>query len=432
MNPMKLDPVMMLRAGPGTLPTWSRWTIGIASIITVVAIALGGSLLTGELAWEQHTSFWLGRGVAEVAGIAIVCCFVPPAKLSRFLRLAVLLPVIHGCLLVFGWEVWASAASHLSTHSDGQALAAWFPFWQTTALTFMVVVAISVLVARRREWLQALTTLTLSTLLLVGLWMPMVAAMTGNDGWWIGSSRLLPHPLRAAFFVAVPPLVAASVFTFVSLRRPIESAKTVVLVLLAVAILCRIDTSAAAMVVYANFVPILLVAVLLAVGSLVVFAIVTMARSIAARRRFVARERMVGVVDRADAGPVIALEIASWLRAPRVVQRSFSIATSAGAIPVSGAELVAPLPAATTLLSRGETLGIIHGGDAVVVAGHARDSGNPFRSSAAPLSGELWIAPADVERAGLTSMTLAMWRPAVAYLLIVTAVALPGLAALLS
>jgi hypothetical protein len=147
---------------------------------------------------------------------------------------------------------------------------------------------------------------------------------------------------------------------------------------------------------------------------------------------FVARERMVGVVDRADAGPVIALEIASWLRAPRIIQRPFSIATSAGTIPVSGAELVAPLPPATTLLARGETLGVIHGGDAVVVAGQARDAGGPFRSSAAPLSGELWIAPADVERAGFTSMTLAMWRPAVGYLLIVTAVALPGLAALLS
>jgi hypothetical protein len=232
--------------------------------------------------------------------------------------------------------------------------------------------------------------------------------------------------------VALPPFMAATAFTYVSLRREVFAAKPVLAVLFIVALLVRATASAAAMVVYANFVPILLVAMLLAAGSLVAFALITVARGIRARRMFVARERMVGVVDRADAGPVIALEIASWLRAPRIIQRPFSIATSAGTIPVSGAELVAPLPPATTLLARGETLGVIHGGEPVVVAGHAPPGGDPFRTSAAPLSGELWIAPADVERAGLTSMTLALWRPAVGYLLIVTAVAAAGLAALLS
>lgn len=432
MNPMKFDPVMMLRAGPGTLPVWSRWTIGIASIVTVVAIALGGALLSGELAWEQTASYWLREDLAFVTALVIVGCFGPPAKLSRFLRLAVLLPVIHAVLVVCVWRVWETAARQLAEHSDGRALAAWFPFWSVIGLACVGVVATSVLVARRREWLHALTTLTLSTLLLVGLWMPIVAAMTGNDGWWVGRGTLLPHAGRATMFVTLPPLITATVFTYVSLRRPIWYAKVVVLSLLGVAGLCRMGASAAAMVVYANFIPILLVAMLLAAGSLIALATVTVVRGIRTRRTFASRERIVGVVDHADAGPVISLEIASWLRAPRVIQRPFSIATSAGVIPVSGAELVAPLPAATTLLSRGETIGIIHGGDPIVVAGHARDAGDPFRSSAAPLSGELWIAPADVERDGLTSMTLAMWRPSVAYLLIITAVALPGLAALLS
>jgi hypothetical protein len=67
----------------------------------------------------------------------------------------------------------------------------------------------------------------------------------------------------------------------------------------------------------------------------------------------------------------------------------------------------------------------------VVVAGQTKDEGGPFRSSSAPLAGSLYVAPADVERAGFVSAALAMWRPCVAYLLIVTAVALPGLAALL-
>lgn len=433
MNPMKFDPVMMLRAGPGTLPAWSRWTIGIASVLTVVVIALGGVLIASELAWEQTASFWLREDLAFVAALVITACFAPPAKLSRFLRLAVMLPVIHAIFVACAWRVWETAAQQLAKHSDGRAFAAWFPFWSTTGLAAVGFIAISVLVARRRDWLHALTTLTLSTLLLVGLWMPIVAGMTGNDGWWTGRDTLIPHPLRAAMVVAIPPLVAATVFTYVSLRRTVWVAKPVLGVLLVVALLVRMSASAAAMVVYSNFVPILLVAMMLAVGSLIVLAVVTLTRGLRARRRFASRERIVGVVDFADdREAVIALEVASWLRAPRVIQRSFSIATSAGVIPVSGAELVAPLPAATTLLARGETIGIIHGGDPVVVAGHAKAGGEPFRSSAAPLSGELWIAPEDVERAGLTSMTLAMWRPCVAYLLIVTAVALPGLAALLS
>jgi hypothetical protein len=434
MNPLKLDPAMMLRAGPGTLPRWTRYVIGLASVITVVAIWLGGQLLADELNWFWgRENFWLPKGVAIVAALAIAVCFAPPSKLSRFLRLAVMLPLIHAGLVLFAWQVWKINCERLAETSDGRAFASWFPFTRATLYGAGALVTLSFLVAKKRDWVHALTTLSLSSLLLVGLWMPVISATTGNaDGWWTGVTTVLPHPIRTALLIVIPPLLVATAFTYVSLRRRVPNVKLALGVLFALATACRLNGEAAAMVIYANYVPLLLVALILATSSLGVLAIVTLVRGQLARSKFAARERLVGVVDCADQDAVVALEVASWLRAPRVVQRSFAIATSAGTIPVSGADLIAPLPAATTLLARGETLGIIHGGDAVVVAGHARAGGDPFRTSASPLAGDLAIAPAHVERAGVTSMTLAMWRPCVAYLLIVTAVALPGLAALLS
>src|SRR4051812_49082177 len=156
MTPMKLDPVMMLRAGPGTLPRWVRWSIGVASIVTVIAIAVGGNLIAGELKWEHHAPFWLCSGIAIAAGLAIATVFALPAKLSRFLRLGVLLPVIHGVVVAVAWQVWQDASHDLWEFSDGRAFASWFPFVATTLLGGLVYFAAAALVARKHDWIQAL------------------------------------------------------------------------------------------------------------------------------------------------------------------------------------------------------------------------------------------------------------------------------------
>ncbi|HSD88207.1 MAG TPA: hypothetical protein VLB44_11855 [Kofleriaceae bacterium] len=423
-----------------------RWVIALASIVTVFAIAVGGRLIAHELSWwysRQSDLYWIREGVAYVAAGAIIASLLPSSKLSRFVRTGVLLPLVQAGLVGVAWYVWTTALPHLAESSDGRAFAAGFPLIEATLVTIPVLLVLAIVAARRRsgEWVHGFATFALAELLLVGLWMPIAceitAASSGADEWWDPSAPLLPHPLQTTILIVALPTLVAAIYTTLSLRRPgwaqTHRSRIVKLLglVLAVSVLTRMAANPRAMVLYSNFVPLLLVAMLAAVTALVVLAIVTLVRGYQARRRFAARERIVGVIEADSRDPVIGIQIASWLRGPRIVQRPFAIATSQGTIPVSGAELVAPLPASTTLLAATETLGVIHPGETVIVAGHVADGGDPFRSSAAPLSGALYVAPADVERAGFASATLAMWRPCVAYLLIVTTVALPGLAALL-
>jgi hypothetical protein len=181
---------------------------------------------------------------------------------------------------------------------------------------------------------------------------------------------------------------------------------------------------------YSNFLPVLLAAALVAMVSLVALGGVTWWRTAATHRAFTSRERRGGtVVDDGDE-PVIGLEITSWLRGPRVVQRPFSVRTSIGTLPVRGAHLVAAIPAATTQLRTGESIEVLGPGEDVQIAGHGTAGGDPFRTSAAPLADAMYVAPASFESDGFASAALVMWRPCVAYLLIVSAIALPALAAL--
>ncbi|HUS27394.1 MAG TPA: hypothetical protein VMZ53_02765 [Kofleriaceae bacterium] len=451
------DPAMMLRAaGPGSVATWVRWLVASACVVTVLALLIGGNLLVRELAWFDEQSqgqFWMRRGIAYLAMFAIIGCLLPGSRLSRFLHAAIVLPILHAVLVVIGWNLWQHELPMLSNMSDGRAFAAWFPFSKVALIAIPSTALVAGVIARRRkaEWAHAFTMLSLSMLLLVGLWMPIALGLWGNapgDTWVTDPvvedyrvsyfKTLLPHPLEMTLLIVIPPIVAGIAYTTLSLRRSAwvrAHRKGFIIatsILLGLAILFRMGAAASPMVLYSNFVPLLLVGVLVAVSALVALAFSMLMRGYRLRRRFISQERMVGVVVADSKEPIFGFEIPSWLRGPRLVQRTFAISTSQGTIPVTGAELVAPLPTGTTLLGRDETLGLIHPGDTVIIAGQTEDAGGPFRSTTAPLAGSLYVAPADVERAGLVSAALAMWRPCVAYLLIVTAVALPGLAALLS
>ena len=131
----------------------------------------------------------------------------------------------------------------------------------------------------------------------------------------------------------------------------------------------------------------------------------------------------------ADDGVAARVEIASWLRGPRTIVRAFAVATRHGDVLVPGGHLVAALDPATTLLARGESRASLRSGDRVVLAGFGDgrgDDAHPFRASAAPVArGRVVIA-----RAGeplRPSIGLALWRPSVAYLIVIVAIAIPAL-----
>jgi len=453
------------RPAAGMLPTWVRTVIALACLVSFATITVGSQLLWTQLpSWVdlgafRHAltffiSFWIlvtffppwpgdvslrstsGPGTSAAAAQPLH----PRGPLSRALRVAVLLPVAHAVAIGCAWPVWTAVSRYVRDADAATTVATQFPLLLAVVGTSVVFALASFVMARRRsgEWIHGFAMLALAELLVLGLWLPIAcAAVPGGYGdWWSAEDPLLT--VSHLPLILVPPTVVAVAFTAFALRRPqhLPGVQGALKAVLGVALFCsvvtRLGASGRVLLMYANFVPLLLAAALVAVVALAVLGAVSWLRLHRMHRRFVGLQRRAGKVDTDGAPVAIGVEITSWLRGPRVLQVPFAVTTAAGTLPVHGAHLVAPLPAATTALQVGERLAVLREGDDVVVAGTTEAGGDPFRTSAAPLADRVYVAPAIVEGGGFGSVALAMWRPCVAYLLIVSTVALPALAALLT
>ena len=431
--------LMVQRRGPGKLEDWLTYVVGIGCFVTFIAVMLGVQLVCDQLERAVDVS-WFRSGVTFAVAFWILASWLPPARLSRSLRVAVLLPGAHALVIALAWPAWLSISRFVADEGAATELVTAFPIARIAAVTILCFLVFSLLVARRRsgEWLHGFVMVALAELLLLGLWLPISCAAWpgGTDEWWSAHQPLLADLGSRVAFTIVPPTVLALSFTTVALRRPgwllayRSLIAQVVLVVLCIAVITRMGASARVMVLYSNLVPILLAAAIVAIAALIGFGAMIWLTSRAKRRRFLAAERVDGVIVADGDDPAIGLEITSWLRGPRLVQRPFAVSTARGTIPVSGAHLVAAIPAVTTQLRTGECVAVLRPGDHVTIAGHGEAGGDPFRTSAAPLAGEILVAPAEAPRDGFTHVALAMWRPCLAYLMIVTAIAIPGLAAL--
>jgi hypothetical protein len=427
------------RQAPGQLAGWVRSVILGAAIVTFVAVTLGAALVWDQLpSWIELGAF--RHGLTFFVSFWLLATYLPQWTLARSLRVAVLLPIAHAIVIGCAWPVWCRLAPYALDADATTALAKEMPIVLATVGGAVGLAGFAALVARRRsgEWVHGFAMVALAELLLLGLWIPIACAAWpgGRAEYWSATHPLLAHAGAQMLFTLVPPTLAALAFTTVALRRPgtLHAARpTIVLsisLLLVIAILTRMMANSRMLLLYSNFLPVLLVATLVAICGLVALGAVTWARSARIFRAFSALDSHGGtVVD--DGEPVaIGLEITSWLRGPRVVQRTFSVRTSVGTLPIRGAHLVAAIPPATTQLAMGESIAIVRAGDDVQVAGASDAGGDPFRTSAAPLADAMYVAPAALEPGGFASAALVMWRPCVAYLLIVCAIALPALAGL--
>jgi hypothetical protein len=432
---------MVTRKRPGELSDWVTFVIVSACFVTFVGVTLGVDLVFNQLDRAVDRG-WIPYGLTFVVAFCMLAAWLPPAKLSRALRVAVVLPAVHALVVSLAWPAWHALSRFIQDRSTTSELATHFPIGLGTAAAIVAFIAFACLFARRRsgEWLHGFIMLALTELLLVGLWLPISCNVwPGGEGeWWSSADPVVVDAgLRVALAV-VPPTLVALTFTALALRRPSQllHARPLIIALVIAgcvfALAARAGATGREMLLYSNLLPILLTAMAVAIGALVIFGVALAVRSYAAQHAFNHKRRTEGVIVIDDDAPAVGFEITSWLRGPRVVQRPFAVSIAGATIPVNGAHLVAALPAATTQLHIGESFAVLRPGDRVTIAGHTNASGDPFRTSAAPLAGELFIAPADRSVSGFAHVALAMWRPCVAYLLIVVAVALPALAALVA
>jgi len=411
----------------GTLPSWVCAVVAAACVVTVTVAAAGSRVVWEQVGRYVGVNRFHGRNDLAIGlALAIIACMVPRGAVSRWVRMAVLLPVVQLLGMAVAWGYW------LYLTAGEQAV------WNATrlverlALSYVVAYLVAAYILtgcaiarrRRREWLHVATMIALVHLLLFGLWLPIAAALV---------------PARWSILaVFMPSLVGASVIAWrahrdrwLFLRRGKVFA-IVVCVLVFAAVYARLEPSDAALRSYTSFTHVLLATAAVAIAMLVALAAALYLRARRARRAM-ARDplRRTGrVVTDDDAELVGRIEITSWLRGPELVVGACSVATDAGEVLVpGGAELVAHIPPITTRLAVGEAVVALRGGDRVELAGYVRPAaGHPFRDAADALvpGPGVRIAPTGADRAR-GDVALSVWRPAVAYLLIVTAVALPGL-----
>ena len=443
-HPSELDVHDLSRPRDGDVDPWARWAVGLACLVTFLIAVIVPRVLRPHGAGTVFDGFWFRNGLALAAGGVIAFGCMPLGRVSRSVRLAVALPLLHLGLLIVAWIGWTLLSSRMS-----MAVVV-VPVLEAVPLGWVLVtVAATIAIAgawigrsRRGEAIHAIVMISLVALLLLGLWLPFASlGVTSPDAdtWrdaiaqWESLRAQLASPARLAAIVLVPPLVAAIGYTLIAIRRRhwIPRLRIAVVAVLVVAwvlaIFIRRDATDHAAIVYSNFVPWLLAVAAAALAAITALSVVTWLGG-RARRAGAWRQHTGSIV--ADRGELIAgYEITSWLRGPRAITSACEVATVGGTLPVpAGARLIAPLPLATTLLRTGECVAVLRGGDVVAIGGYEQHAtGQPFRDSGAPIPGERGVVIGPTSAEGGGQLALVAWRPCIAYLVIVVVVAVPAL-----
>ena len=441
---IEIEPVGELelwnRPFAGEVAVWVRCAILAATAITVALIDASADVLwrmDGKFMDLDGRLFRWGPTLAVMA--VLIAVFWPASSTSRLIRLAILLPVVHVVALVVSWRLLT--ALDMLQLARRAPIGRLYPNVEVALVMLGATAVASVLIARhRREWLQSAMTIALGNLLVLGLWLPVACRLwtsaRESSSWARAESVLEDRPDTLVIsVVALPFVLACGYAALISLapafaRRMRPLIAMAIGVGFAVAVTLRLTSREGGYLLYDNFIHIILIAALVAVIAVGGFALVVWRHGRRAARAF-RGETLEAMIDPEEDNIVACLEITSWLRGPRLICRPFVATTPRGKLVVPGGVTVG-LPPISSVLRAGEAVVVLRGGDRIELAGFVdRDDGDhPFRGSSLPIPGPRGIA---VGRAGhppppaMETVGLATWRPAVAYLLIVIAIAIPGL-----
>jgi hypothetical protein len=417
---------------PGSVATWVSWVVGLAAALTIVGAAVGPHVLAKFLDGPGPDRFWLTNGLAIGLAVAIAACLAFGGRLARIVHVAVLLPAVHLIAMVIAWQLWQRFQTAMPM------AAAYTPYTRAIpAVEAAVVVGAGIVIAacgyaalyrRVAATSHHVVMAALLAFLLLGLWLP-IAALIWHDG--LARYTFALRTTVLPFVAIIPPIAAAVLATIAVARWPgtllrLRSAALgagVGLVIASVA--CRAAGGSRAFVVYGNFVHVIMAAGMLAVLSIAALGgswVIARSRS----RALYAGRTLTGTIGgpiRPEPEIVARVEVASWLRGPRIVTHPFAVTTPIATVPVPhGIEIVAPIPTVTTKLAVGESTALLAAGDRVRLAGYVEPpADHPYRGSSAPVPGPdgVFVEPVGGARAGgFVDLALSVWRPCVSYLLI--------------
>ncbi len=432
------------RPAPGDVAPWVRMVVFLASVC--------GVLVVGAAAW---TLWQIGHASGDLRGhkgtfialptflmsITVVVLFLPDGTVSRFVRMAVALPLVHLVALVvalfFVPSLDVSSLGDRTPMMESMPVGLWF------GIGLVLFAGLGRAIGGRRDqgWAHAFVMLALVYVLLFGLWLPIAATfpvLVDGRGYHMHATRALleTSPEPVGWLCLAPPLVVAALFTLLAVRAP-KLARALrwpialaLLALFVVSVAARATANHGAFLVHDNFVHLLLAAVTLAIVATNALAITTWFAGRRALRGLVKSRE--GAITDEESEVVAYLQITSWLRGPRLWMRSFVANTSNELLCVpSGARLATALPKISSTMRAGESVVVLSKRDAISLGGFVeRQVGDsPFRSTVMTVPGPSGITVGRSEPLSTPteSMLLAAWRPSVAYLLILLAIAVPSL-----
>jgi len=430
------------------LPVWVRVVVATACFLTIIVAGTGPTALLDEVPAlaRQYDVSWIRSGLVFLLGVWIVVSLVPLRSGASWLQLTVLLPLGQLVAMLIAWGEWTRYGELLPPWMrDNPIMYAVPPSVVVLALGLACLAAGSAIARRRlRDALQVAAMIALLDLLLLGLWLPLATQVCAPhiDRWWDEAllDAAITRDVRLTLSVAlVPPLLGAigiAAFVHHTRTRAVSTASRaglgVALACATLGAMCvRGASSYTGAMLYLECTPLLLTTAIATIALLVALAGSLWLRDRRSRRALASDpHRLTGVITARDGDACAGgVAITSWLRGPALVLAPCAVTTRVGELVVpGGAELIAHLPDATQSLRTGDSATVLHSGDYVTIAGYARPAdGHPFRDSAALVPGHVRIARTYDHGGTAADIALAMWRPCVAYLLILATIALPAI-----
>ena len=154
----ELDRFDLSRPSAGAVAPWVRVAVGGAALAIVAVAAVAARSL-----WHEYRlatgpdKFWFQNGLAIGIVVAVCAAALPHPRISRFVRLAALLPIILLGGMIAAWALWEVLAPRMPSIQNHTPLLFDIPI--ATALAAMLgATCLAALVVQRRRldaWIRA-------------------------------------------------------------------------------------------------------------------------------------------------------------------------------------------------------------------------------------------------------------------------------------
>lgn len=440
------------RPRAGHVELWVATVVAISCVAAVILVGVGAYELARAgaptLRGEYFTRVifdgpsWKHVLPALAMAVVLGVCALPESTTTRWIRLAVALPITHAVAMVLALLVVPSL--DLRTLTDHAPYFDALPVLPWLASGLGLVLLLGFVIGGRREWAHAFVMLALAFLLLFGLWLPIASMFPVRVDDWGWSTykatraHLEANPESIAAFVIVPPFVVATLYTVFAVRAPHLAKRIRLPIFIALILLCltslgtRANANVGAFMVHDNFMHLLFAALMIAIIATVTLSLTTWYGSWRDLKRL-SRQKTAREFAITDDGPeeVATMEITDFLRGPRIWMRSFIASDGNEELRVpAGGKLVTAIPKLSSVMRLGEQIVVVTKRDRVRLGGltSAEVGESPFRSHTITEVGPgLLVARAQPISTPVESMLLTAWRPSLAYLVILVVVAIPSL-----